>query len=88
MTPLERNGDILMRPSDKDIEKVIAEALDRYEAGRLEHGQLDLARDNRDYIEEAIQELLDCINYSVFQILRLRRLRIAEKEGQKTPKGC
>lgn len=57
------------------MEAVIREALKRYEAGRKEHGQLDLDADKRDFISEAEQELLDCINYCVFQDLRLRRLK-------------
>lgn len=57
------------------IETVIRKALRRYEAGRLEHGQLDLATEKRDFLHEAEQELLDCINYCIFQILRLRSLK-------------
>jgi len=64
-----------MRPQTNNIEAVIREALTRYEAGRLEYGQLDLSRDKRDLIHEAEQELLDCINYCVFQIIRLRGIR-------------
>ncbi len=59
----------------KTIEAVIEEALKRYEAGRVKYGPLDLATDGRDFIQEMEAELLDCINYCVFQILRLRRLR-------------
>ena len=64
-----------MRPQAKDIEAVIREALNRYGRGRLEHGQLDLSRDKRDFLKEAEQELLDCINYCVFQILKLRGIK-------------
>jgi hypothetical protein len=64
-----------LRPQGHDIEAVIREALNKYEAGRLEHGELDLSNDKRDFIHEAEQELLDCINYCVFQILRLRGLK-------------
>jgi hypothetical protein len=59
----------------QDIETIIREALDRYDTGRLKHGDLDLSRDKRDFIQEAEQELLDCINYCVFQILRLRGIK-------------
>lgn len=58
----------------KDIQAVIKEAIKRYDTGRLKYGHLDLARDKRNFIHEAEQELLDCINYCVFQILRLRGL--------------
>ena len=64
-----------MKPQVEDIKGIIREALNRYEAGRLEHGQLDLSEDQRDFIHEAEQELLDCINYCVFQIIKLRRLK-------------
>lgn len=59
----------------EDIEGVIREALSRHEVGRLEYGELDLSTDKRDFIREAEQELLDCINYCVFQIFKLRRLK-------------
>lgn len=62
-----------MKP--KNIEAIIREALKRYEEGRQEHGELDLSRDKRDFVYEAEQELLDCINYCVFQILRLRGIK-------------
>lgn len=64
-----------MRPTGHDMEAVFREALNRYKAGRKEHGQLDLSTDKRDFISEAEQELLDCINYCVFQVLRLRRIK-------------
>ncbi len=64
-----------MKPQSYDIEAVIREALRRYEAGRLEHGQLDLSNDSRDFIHEAEQELLDCVNYCVFQIIKLRGIK-------------
>lgn len=64
-----------MRPQSNDIETVIREALNRYDKGRLEHGQLDLSKDKRDFIDEAIEEMLDAINYLSFQIIRLRRLK-------------
>lgn len=64
-----------MRPQAHDIEAVIRQAIDKYEAGRAEHGQLDLDTDSRDFIAEAIAELEDCINYCAIQILRLRSIR-------------
>ncbi len=57
------------------IEAVIREAINRYDVGRCKYGELDLSRDDRDFINEAEQELLDCINYCVFQILRLRGIK-------------
>lgn len=64
-----------MTSHGNNIEAVIREALTRYEKGRLLHGQLDISQDRRDFISEAEQELLDCINYCVFQILRLRGIK-------------
>ena len=59
----------------EDIKVIIREALTRYEKGKEDHGDLDLSIDKRDFTLEAEKELLDCINYCAFQILRLRRLR-------------
>ena len=64
-----------MRPQAHDIEAVIKAALAKYEKGRLEHGQLDLSTDIRDFISEAIEEMLDAINYLTFQIIRLRSIK-------------
>lgn len=64
-----------MKPQTEDIEAVIRQALAKYEAGRKAYGQLDLATDSRDYLYEAEAELLDCINYCCFQIIRLRSLQ-------------
>ena len=55
------------------LKDVIKEALQRYDAGKLEHGDIDLSTDKRNFIEEAEQELLNCINYCAFQILRMRK---------------
>jgi hypothetical protein len=64
-----------MKPQTENIESIIREALNRHKIGRLKYRDLDLSTDKRDFINEAEKELLDCINYCVFQILRLRRLR-------------
>jgi hypothetical protein len=64
-----------MKPFDKNIELVIREALSKYDKGRAKYGELDLSTDKRDFIHEAEKELLDCINYCVFQILRLRGIK-------------
>lgn len=64
-----------MKPQAHDIEAVIRQALSKYEKGRLELGQLDLSTDSRNFIDEAIEEMLDAINYLTFQIIRLRNVR-------------
>lgn len=63
-----------MRPDSHDIEAVIRQALDKYEAGRERLGQLNLETDKRNFIDESIEEMLDAINYLCFQILKLRSI--------------
>lgn len=70
-----------MTPLKPDLLEVISEALSRYEQGERDYGRLDLSSDPRDFFNEAEAELLDCINYCVFQILRLRQMRAALKEA-------
>ena len=65
----------MVRTEPQDIETVIKEALSKYDKGRLKYGELDLSTDTKDFINEAEQELLDCINYCVFQILKLRGIK-------------
>ncbi|MBT9165315.1 MAG: hypothetical protein DDT23_01332 [candidate division WS2 bacterium] len=59
----------------QDIENIIKEALSKYDKGRFNYGDLELTTDKRDFIYEAEQELLDCINYCIFQILKLRGIK-------------
>lgn len=61
--------------SPGEINGVIREALTRYEGARKKYGPMDPSSDGRDFLMEAEEELLDCINYCVFQIIRLRRLK-------------
>ncbi|HAM53582.1 MAG TPA: hypothetical protein DCP92_23900 [Nitrospiraceae bacterium] len=68
-------GNGKVEPHNKDIAIVIREALDKHQAGKIGRGHLDLATNKRDLLDEAEQEILDCINYCVFQILRLRRMQ-------------
>ena len=51
--PLKDGVNSMAEVTAKTIEAVIREALRRYEAGRLEHGQLDLATQRRDFLQEA-----------------------------------
>lgn len=66
----------MFKPQTADIAAIIQASLDRYDSGRVEHGQLDLATDSRDFRAEAIEELQDCINYCVFQIIKLKGLAL------------
>jgi hypothetical protein len=38
--------------------------------GEAKHGPLDLERDPRDFIDEAIEELIDCLNYLEMAMLQ------------------
>ena len=57
----------------EDIKLIIIDALKKYQAGRAKYGELNLATDKRDFTKEAIEELLDCINYCCFAIVKLRK---------------
>lgn len=71
---VEKQTMLNMKPETSDIEAVIRQAIEKYEKGRMAYGQLNLSGDPRDFIDEAISELEDCINYCVFQIIRLRSM--------------
>lgn len=64
-----------------EIERIIEAALGRYDKGRDKYGPLDPSTDTRDFLLEMEAELLDCINYAVFEILRLRRMRQCRSTG-------
>jgi hypothetical protein len=40
--------------------------------GERKHGPLDLERDPRDFIQEAVEELVDCLNYIELAMLQGR----------------
>lgn len=56
------------------VEDVINEALVKYDRGEAEYGQIQFDTDKRDFTNEAIDEMLDTINYLAFAIIKLRRL--------------
>lgn len=56
------------------VEAVIREALVKYDRGEIEYGQIQIDTDRRDFKNEAIEEMLDTINYLAFAIIKLRRL--------------
>jgi len=58
-----------------DVRSVIDAALERHRGGSQRYGSLDPATDKRDFLYEAEMELLDFINYAVYQVLKLRSLR-------------
>ena len=57
-----------MEIKSEAIEAVIQEALSRYTGARAKYGPLDLETDQRDFLLETEQELLDSINYAVFEL--------------------
>jgi len=61
--------------TSEQINAVIQEALSRHRGGSKKYGDLDLTTDTRDFYEEAVQELLDSVNYMIYQILKLRALQ-------------
>lgn len=63
-----------LKDTQEDIQKVINKALKRSTIGRRLFGAYKPKVDTRNMYEEAEQELLDCINYCVFQIIKLRSL--------------
>ncbi len=58
---------------------VFAKAMVKYDEGEKEHGVFDPDTDPRNMIDEAIEELLDGMNYMAMQVIRLQR----KKEGVK-----
>ncbi len=71
MAPLKSN----------DIACIIREALRRHREGEEKYGILDPATDTRDLFHEIEEELLDTINYAVYQILKIRTLRERLRDG-------
>ncbi len=39
---------------------------ERMTAGEVKHGPLDLSTDQRDFVQEAVEEVIDCLNYIQF----------------------
>lgn len=63
-----------------DYKLIIGEAMSKFDAAREEYKDTDITEtqenlDNRDLIEDMIQEYIDIINYAVSQIIKLRRNR-------------
>jgi len=56
------------------MQSIFNEAFRRAEIGRRVYGKYNPITDTRDMKKEAEEELLDCINYCVFQIIKLRSI--------------
>jgi len=61
--------------TSEQIRAVVNEALERHRGGSQRYGDLNVETDERDFLYEAEMELLDFINYAVYQVLKLRALR-------------
>ena len=61
-------------PIDKEFRAVLDEAHDKYIDGEKKHGVLDIDKDPRNWITEAINELLDSIVYTSAEIIRLKKV--------------
>lgn len=66
-----------MQESRVDIEAICGDilqaALHRREAGAVTYGETSF--ENKSMLQDAEEELLDLINYSLFAIIKLRRLK-------------
>lgn len=66
-----------MLEEEPEIRQVIAEALERHYKGHEQYGQW--YADKKDWLFEMEQELFDMINYAVYQIIKIRKIRGGEK---------
>lgn len=60
--------------ADRAVERILKDAMEKYRAGELKHGPLNITTDPRNFLKEAEGELLDRIVYTAFEIWRIRRL--------------
>lgn len=56
----------------KQIEK---DCNKKMKAGQAEHGEYNPETDDRDFFDEMIEELMDAVNYSKMQIIRIKYLK-------------
>ncbi len=64
---------LLLQLEDDAVAVLLAQA-QRMVAGRKAYGDLDIAKDGRDWTEEALQEYLDGSNYLAIELIKLRRM--------------
>jgi len=63
--------------------KILKRVADRLEEGYKEYGPLVVGKYMRDPIEEAMQEVLDCMVYCAIKLELIQKLRGGEKDGRK-----
>lgn len=55
--------------------RVLVTQAERLAMGRKQYGALDIDKDSRDWIEQAVEEGLDHISYLTIELVKLRRAR-------------
>lgn len=63
------------RPSRETLAEIYGEAIEKYVRGEKRYGAFSPETDQRDLIQEAIEELEDSLNYICMRIIQLRRLK-------------
>ena len=58
-----------------NVKDIILRASIRLAEGELKYGEFNPKTDTRDLFTEAVEECLDCINYNIFMIRKLDRVR-------------
>ena len=60
---------------EQEFECILEYAKEKFRSGAEKHGIFDPATDIVDRLKEAETELIDCINYCLMQIVKLKRIR-------------
>ena len=63
----------MVQSLEPDAVEVLHLSVQRMLAGRKEYGDLDIDKDRRDWVEEALQECVDGNNYIAAALIKLRR---------------
>lgn len=64
-----------MNEVDREIWSIFKDAFTRYKRGEAQYGVLQIETDQRDFLVESEQELLDSMVYDSVEVSRLRRIR-------------
>ena len=65
------------------LQRIFAEAMERYQAGEARYGRFDPEHDQRDLLAELEAELLDGINYLGMFLIKIRFLKEGLKNSSK-----
>ena len=58
---------------EADEKAIVIELLKRLDTGREQYGPWDVMNDERDYLQEALEEILDALLYIAAALVRLQR---------------